>query len=365
MMDNQRMVKFISIAVSCLVLGCFFSPATFAQDPVPADEDDSSEQVEQREDSYRRQMELEDARSRDRTYIDNTYTQSATAEKIDKLPEESRDNIRDQLVDIIMENGEWEPRDALEEYPYRPTAAAEADAELKEQEQAAWDEQVEKYHQREAAAFGSYRGPVPGPGNPGGAEGGQQGDGQGGQSGGGGDGEEESESGSAGTYQPYQAGSSRPENGVSTAGVSESALDFLRGGQSQSQQETQEPSTQAAAEAQTAAEAQAQAAAEAQAQAAAEAQAQAAAEEQAQQEAENNPAQSAAEYLAGQSPPENPQESSEQSTDQSAEQEPSTRQDSSAEVPVDLRGIIAIEDLNKLEGTQNQDPPEDPESRDR
>ena len=40
---------------------------------------------------------------------------------------ESRDNIRDQLVDVIMENGEWEPKDALEEYPYQPTATAQSD----------------------------------------------------------------------------------------------------------------------------------------------------------------------------------------------------------------------------------------------
>ena len=45
------------------------------------------------------------------------------------------------------------------------------DPELMQQEQEAWDEQIEKYHKREAAAFGTYIGPVPGPGNPEGAEG--------------------------------------------------------------------------------------------------------------------------------------------------------------------------------------------------
>jgi hypothetical protein len=132
-------------------------------------------------------------------------------EKIDKLPEESRDNIRDQLLDIIMKNGEWEPKDALEEYPYEPTAAAKSDPELMEREQEAWDEQIEKYHQREAAAFGTHRGPVPGPGNPAGQEGGQQGDGaqQGGQQGSGQDGSDGGDSGegSKGTYEPYQSSS--------------------------------------------------------------------------------------------------------------------------------------------------------------
>ena len=138
--------------VLCLLSG---GALLFAQDSEQSvDQDDSSRQTEQTDESYRQQMELEDARDRDRTYIDNTYTQKGNLEKIDKLPEESRDNIRDQLVDIIMENGEWEPKDVLEEYPYTPTATAEGDPELRQQEQEAWDEQIEKYHEREAEAFG-------------------------------------------------------------------------------------------------------------------------------------------------------------------------------------------------------------------
>ena len=232
-------MKLIYISCFVVLLGFFALPSAFAQDAESAgNDDDSSERVEQRDDSYRRQMELEDARSRDRSYIDNTYSQAAELEKIDKLPEESRDNIRDQLVDIIMENGDWKPGDVLEEYPYQPTAAAEADPELKEQEQAAWDEQIEKYHEREAAAFGTHRGPVPGPGNPTGQEGGQQGEGSEGQQGGEqGSGQGESGSGSAGTYQPYQSSASGSEDEVSTAGVSESALDFLRGSQARESQD--------------------------------------------------------------------------------------------------------------------------------
>jgi len=331
---NRGMVKLLNLSLCTLMLGVS-SLTAFAQDPAPkADDDDSSEQVEQREDSYRRQMELEDARSRDRTYIDSTYAPTAKQEKIDKLPEESRDNIRDQLVDIIMENGEWEPSDALEEYPYQPTAAAEADAELMAQEQEAWDEQLEKYHEREAAAFGSYRGPVPGPGNPDGQEGGQQGeDAQGQQSGGQGanGGGAENESGSAGTYQPYQAGSSSSEDEVSTAGVSESALDFLRGGSAQSQQSEQGAQAQSASQAQ----------------------------------AENNPGQSAAEFLAEESATESPQDESAQANNQPAQQSPDQQpseqqQDASADTPIDLRGVIAIEDLDKLEGTEIPLEPEDP-----
>jgi len=290
------MVKFVHTLCFALLLTLSSLPLLFAQEEAPVEDDDgSSEQVEQRDDAFRRQMELEDARSRDRTYVDTTYGgQKAELEKIDKLPEESRDNIRDQLVDVIMENGEWEPKDVLEEYPYAPTAVAQSDPELKEQEQEAWDEQVEKYHEREAAAFGAHRGPVPGPGNPTGQEGGEQGEGsqqgqQGGEQGsgqggqdGGGDGESSDDN--KGTYQPYESSSSSSEHEVSTTGVSESALDFLRG---------KDNSEQAQAE-------------------------------------------------------------------QSAEQAESEQQQESSEaVDVDTPGIIAIEDLDKLEGTEIPDDPDE------
>ena len=301
LVHNGTMVRYVHTLCFVLLLAVLGLPLAFAQDSEPAeDEDGSSEQVEQRDDAFRRQMELEDARSRDRTYVDSTYGgQKTELEKIDKLPEESRDNIRDQLVDVIMENGEWEPKDVLEDYPYAPTEAAQSDPELKEQEQEAWDEQVEKYHEREAAAFGAHRGPVPGPGNPTGQEGGEQGEGlqqgqQGGEQGSGqggqdGSGDGESGDGTEGTYQPYESSSNSSEDEVSTAGVSESALDFLRGSQGQQQPPPQGEQTQA------------------------------------------------------------PEENSEQAqAEQSAEQ--------SAEI--DTRGIIAIKDLDKLEGTEV---PEDPE----
>ena len=313
MVHNDVMLKFLYIFIFVLLLSSIGISASFAQDPEPAeDEDGSSEEVEQRDDAFRRQMELEDARSRDRTYVDSTYGgQKTELEKIDKLPEESRDNIRDQLVDVIMENGEWEPKDALEEYPYAPTEAAQSDPELKEQEQEAWDEQIEKYHEREAAAFGAYRGPVPGPGNPTGQEGGEQGEGsqegqQGGQQGsgqGGQDGDGASSADTKGTYQPYEPSSNSSEDEVSTAGVSESALDFLKGSQGRQQPPPQGEQTQA-------------------------------------QTAETQPAQAEASE-------ENPEQAqAEQSAEQSAE--------------IDTRGIIAIKDLDKLEGTEV---PEDPDEQ--
>ena len=177
------------LIIALLALAGLASMPASAQDPqVTGDRDGSSQQVEESDEAYRRRMELEDARrSQQPTYTDPGGGYQREPEKIDKLPPESRENIRDQLVDIIMENPDWEPSDALQEYPYEPTEAALADASLLQQEQEAWDEQVEKYHAREAEAFGAYRGPVAGPGNPDGAEGGQQGeqgqDGNGGQQG--------------------------------------------------------------------------------------------------------------------------------------------------------------------------------------
>jgi hypothetical protein len=233
----------------------------------PDDQDSSSEQAEQteaREDAYRKRMELEGSRDQD-TFSNTTYTAQAKQEKIDKLPKESRDNIREQLTDVIIENGQWEPFDALREYPYEPTEAAREDPGLRDQEEEAWAEQMEKYHQREANAFGASRPSMPGSdaqqagGSPGPS--GQQGNEQSeqGESGGesGGEGEEEqqgeeqggegesqgeeegqqgsqgSSSSSASSYDPYQPQQSDDSDEISTAGVSESALDFLRARQGQ------------------------------------------------------------------------------------------------------------------------------------
>lgn len=326
--DNGVMLKFLHILGLTLLLTLPGLPLAMGQETEPAgDEDGSSEQVEQQDDSYRRQMELEDARSRDRTYVDTAYDTKVDQEKIDKLPEESRDNIRDQLIDVIVENGDWEPSDILEDYPYEPSAAAQSDPDLEEREQEAWDEQIEKYHEREAAAFGSHRGPVPGPGNPTGQEGGQagdgsqqgqQGNGQGGENGGGAGG-----SGTAGTYQPGQSASGESSDENSTAGVSESALDFLRGGRGR--QEAPQQGSPGSEQQQAQAQEQAQAQAEAQAEA----------QEQAQAEAREQAQQEQLEMAA--------QESEEQQSEQA--------QETSDEVRMDTPGIIAIKDLDKLEGT--------------
>ena len=210
-----------------------FSAPSLAQETTPGSGDESSERTEESEEAYRRRMELEGARD-SATYSDTSYSSQVEQEKIDKLPPESQKNIRDQITDIIIENGQWEPSDVLEDYPYQPTEAAKKDPALKEQEVEAWAEQVDKYHEREAAAFGAVRPPMPGdPGKPGGQgsegadqqAGGPPGGAQPGQEGQ----QQQAGKNSTGSFDPSQSGQNRPEDEISTAGVSESALDFLRG----------------------------------------------------------------------------------------------------------------------------------------
>jgi len=299
-------------------------PAVQAQDPGNENAGASAE-VEESDEAYRRRMELEDARQRDLGYTLPPETYAARQEKLDKLPEESRDNIRDQLVDIIVENGDWEPSDALKDYPYEPTAAAQADPELLRQEQEAWDEQIGKYHKREAAAFGTYLGPVPGPGNPDGAEGqDQQGEGSEGAEGDSGqqdagagaaqgsqqgaEGSEDAEQRTAGTYEPYQSNRSESEDAVSTAGVQQSALDFLKSLQGQGQ-----PATGATGAPPT----------------------------------EADPTQTASAQATAES-------GQQQSASETASKE------KTVEIDLSTPGIIAIEELDKLEGADLPDDPEKP-----
>ena len=359
-MHNVPMTRFTARAVFILL---FCSPLLWAQDEeTTAPEGGSSQQVEQSDEDFRRRMELEDARSRDPGFADPIDTYKPDLEKIDKLPEESRDNIRDQLIDVIMEEGEWEPGDALKEYPYTPSATAEGDPELKQQEQEAWDEQIEKYHERESEAYGAYRGPVPGPGNPDGQEGGEQGGEQGqqgGQQGSGqgdqqGDGGEQGEDQDAGTYE-YQPGGSSSSDANSTAGVSESALDFLRGRQSSSAGQ-QGAGQQQASEGQSSQDQSQQA--QSQQNQAQQDQSQQAPTQQDQEQDQQQDPQSALDYVQQQSP----QEQADQQSDPQQQQDPS--QEPPADTEPDTRGIIAIQDLDKLRGNTAAPPPPEEEEED-
>ena len=126
LVHNLSMRSLLIIALLALA-GLASMPAS-AQDPqVTGDRDGSSQQVEESDEAFRRRMELEDARRRDPTYVDPQDGYRRELEKIDRLPEASRDNIREQLIDIIVENGEWSTEDARRDYPYSPSAAAKDD----------------------------------------------------------------------------------------------------------------------------------------------------------------------------------------------------------------------------------------------
>jgi hypothetical protein len=344
-MHNFPMTPVLQSLVLSLWLALAALSPLHAQQPADDRGGDSSE-VEESDEEYRRRMELEDARQRDLGYTLPAPTYAQKQEKLDKLPEESRDHIRDQLVDIIMEDGEWEPSDALKEYPYEPTAAAMGDPELMQQEQEAWDEQIEKYHKREAAAYGTYLGPVPGPGNPSGgqaggeagegAEGSEQGSGQeggGAESGTGGDSgagaEEQAASAAtatAGSYAPYQSNRSDSEDEVSTAGAQQSALEFLKAMQGRASASPAAPTAGAAATA--VAEAGDEAAAAG---------------------AQSDPAEQAAEATDPQEP------------DSASEAAQSESSDKTVEIDLTTPGLILIEDLEKLEGTGAPDDTEQPD----
>jgi len=349
----QRIICFAWLALATL------SPLQ-AQDS----EDDSTRDstgVEESDEAYRRRMELEDARQRDLGYTLPPQTYAQKQEKLDKLPEESRDNIRDQLVDIIVENGDWEPGDALKDYPYEPTAAARANPELMQQEQEAWDEQIEKYHKREAAAFGTYLGPTPGPGNPTGQEGGgEQGDRPEGEQAGSGqrgedadqqardDGQQKAAS-QAGTYDPYESNRSRSDDAVSTAGVQQSALDFLKGLQGAGQA----PAASTAASGQTGGipESEASSKAAANPQAAAERSQQNA---DAPSTAESGQQSADAEMVtAAEQPKAEPQtaaDSNQQSADSADQEKQQESRDRPVEIDLTTPGVIPIKDLDKLQG---------------
>lgn len=284
------------------------------EDGQEAEAGGASQQVEESDEAFRRRMELEDARQRDTTYVDAQAGYKRELEKIDRLPEASRDHIREQLIDVIMENGEWTPDDARRDYPYTPSAAARDDAGLAQQEQEAWDEQIEKYHAREAAAFGALR-----PAQGAGAEGadGAAGAGSGGAEGRAGENASGSSADSSATYEPYEAARRDDEERASTAGVSQSALDFILGRSGA-------------------------------------------------QQAPPSPAESAGSPAGPDMPasPTTPASPAETAATQASTASDAPENDAEAEAedaPRDLRGILAIEDLDKLGDAVRPPPPPEEE----
>ncbi len=192
--------------------------------------EDTSKQVDESEENYRTRMELRDQRYREQPRADMIYSSQAGTEKIDQLPEASREHIKEQLRDMIIASRQWKPGEDVSDYPYEPSAAAQTDAKLRSQEREAWAEQLQKYQQREAAAYADAEG------KPNAQAGGQQSGSEGAA------GSRQGKNGSAGkssaagqsqadaarNSESYEA-QHRETEAVSTAGVSENALSFLQG----------------------------------------------------------------------------------------------------------------------------------------
>ncbi len=236
-MNNPPNLMVLSLALALLspcVLAIQDQPG--AQDTgTESQRDDESGETERRDEQYRRQMELEDARNRtDDVLTQTTYESEANKSKLAKLPRESQQHLKEEMKAIIIEGEQWTPADSGRKYPVEPSEAAKSDANLAQLEAAAWEDMVEGYHQREAAAYAAQQqagagGQVAGSQSPNGAP--NEAPGGSPQGLGGGQGEQQASAKAGrggGTYDPNAAADASDAEKTYTAGVSQSALDFLR-----------------------------------------------------------------------------------------------------------------------------------------
>ncbi len=225
----------------------FYTPSAFAQDADVAtvseaevsaeveDDPTAGQEVEINEDNYRRFMELRDPLQQRNAMPETAYKSQAQMQKLDKLPEESQKHLRNQLREIIVQGDPWKPGDEDTTYPYVASVAAEKNPSLQKLEAEAWGELVNSYHQREAQIYGNSRrsSAAAAPGNPG--DGGQSGN-PGNKAIGKdakqrGEGQQANQENSAGEHAAAGSYSSNPSNNqamISTAGVSQNALEFLQ-----------------------------------------------------------------------------------------------------------------------------------------
>ncbi|MEO0411227.1 MAG: hypothetical protein AAF221_05205 [Pseudomonadota bacterium] len=86
------------------------------------------------------------------------------AEPIDTLPPESRRHVQQEMAKkVYAKVGEWTPQAQDQDYDFEPSEAAQNDPQLRQQEEAAFADELEAYHDREQQAAGG--------GQPGGQEG--------------------------------------------------------------------------------------------------------------------------------------------------------------------------------------------------
>lgn len=139
--------------------------------PEAIEEDIDSREVDYSEENFRRSMELRDRElQRARGLGDSSVSTTSGLQALEGLPESSQKHLREQLREIIVEEGPWKPEDADVVYPYVPSEAAGKDGSLKLREENAWGELVAKYHEREAEIHRNSPRTAAATGNPAGAD---------------------------------------------------------------------------------------------------------------------------------------------------------------------------------------------------
>lgn len=237
MKEHMKFVGLLTISVF------LYTPTGFAQDKEESASKDSnvpaSQEVEINEDNYRQFMELRDARQQRNILPEDAFKPNAGLQKLDKLPEESQKHLRNQLREIIVQGDEWQPGDEGKHYPYVPSEAASTNPELQKQEAEAWGELVDSYHRREAeiyensarsqAAMASDGASNGGSNTPNGSPGDGTGQAGTGEAGAGGEAANESRPEQSSTADSYSPNTSNDPNARNTAGVSQNAMEFLKG----------------------------------------------------------------------------------------------------------------------------------------
>lgn len=153
--DNLCSWRLALLAALVLTLG---APA-WAQETEPPGETPpaaGSRQVDEEEETFRRSRRVEDVEEEGRDLADPgdlPPIPERELKPIDRLPPESREHLEEQMREVIMDVGQWQPGDAQEDYPYEPSEAAQADPQLAAEEQAVWEGMVEDYHEREERAL--------------------------------------------------------------------------------------------------------------------------------------------------------------------------------------------------------------------
>lgn len=151
-----------------LLLYSLSGSAVAQQEPADGADDEaaeSSRRVDESEESFRARMELREQRFREQQRSNTTFSYSSGREdKLANLPPASQEHIRAQLRDMIIDSRVWKPGEDVTDYPYEPSPAAQGDPDLARREREAWVEQLQKYQEREAAAWNASGGGTSGKG---------------------------------------------------------------------------------------------------------------------------------------------------------------------------------------------------------